>query len=226
LNISRADIFKQERTRFIFTDYSDVFTLLSGKRQNKRDYGTTFLFYNSQRETCFYDKELEMRMRDGARDLFSSHTLRGESRLLTKKAVNRSGLLTLTDLQTNYDAINDIHVKSMRDVFTVSDFTSGGELYMTSSDVERELLYYKQLYGTLGLSQVKRCITLYGLNYILESYSVERFINVALSLSDNKNKRDLKAKIEKFLREKALGARAFPGRQKQLYDELRQKFAV
>jgi len=225
-DISRLDIFKQEQTRYITSDYRDVFTLLSGRRQQKRDYGESFLFYNSQRETMFYDKQIEQGIRDGLKDLSASHTLRGESRLLTKKAVNRSGLVTLSDLQKDYDVINDIHSRNMKDIFTVKSFESGADLYLTSSDVERELLYIKQLYGTLGLSQVRRYISQYGLKYILENYSAERFINVACSLSDNKNLRDLKAKLDKYFRTETLGAKSLPSKQRQLYDELRQKFAV
>jgi hypothetical protein len=39
-----------------FVAYSPAFSMMRGRRQRQRDYGTTYLFSNKQHEACFYDK--------------------------------------------------------------------------------------------------------------------------------------------------------------------------
>jgi len=58
--ISRLDCFRNIHADMPFIDYRPVFELASAQRQDKRQYGTTYLWHNTQHELCCYDKRHEL----------------------------------------------------------------------------------------------------------------------------------------------------------------------
>jgi hypothetical protein len=91
MRISRLDAFRNIYAEETFEDYTSIFKMLKAKRQNRRDYGSTYLWSNNERETCIYDKLAEVKSRGGSVAGLPANTLRFEYRLLKSRSV-KAGL--------------------------------------------------------------------------------------------------------------------------------------
>lgn len=83
-SLSRVDTFQNIITEEPFFTYSPIFSLLQASRKVRRDYGTTFLWSNTQQELCIYDKLVEMESRKIDVSHYPAQTMRFEYRLLNK----------------------------------------------------------------------------------------------------------------------------------------------
>lgn len=226
-SLSRLDIFRQQRTRFAFTDYSPVFTMLTGTRQNKRDYGTTYLFYNTRREVAFYDKEVEeaMRARKELSLISPSNLVRAEARLLRKQTINNAGLVTVDNLVKEYPAIEAVYKKEMAGVLR-NNGSIDGQLCLALNGIEQEFVEAKRIYGRLSVREITRIMARYGIEQLLALYGLDNVVEMAQKYSDTKNKREVKRKLLRHIQEVSIGAKAIPNKLKELFDELYVAFAV
>jgi len=90
-SISRIDCFRNIETDRSFIDYVPVFRHAHAKRQQLREYGTTFLWYNRQWQACVYDKWRQET--DAGRDMpagIKGNLIRIEIRDLNGKKVRSS----------------------------------------------------------------------------------------------------------------------------------------
>ncbi len=224
-NLSRIDVFRQEKTDRTFNEYAPVFSLLQGKRQQKRDYGTTYLFHNTLRELCCYDKGVEKAYHEGLRNVAPTNDMRIENRLLKARSIKTTGLQTANDLLNNFDSITGIYLSGAKGIFT-EEVKNNKVLSLGTSFVENELIQLRDIYKKLGVKEIRKFILRYGVLAISESVSIDNFINSVLRISDAKNKRDLKAKIDKIIKGAIIGIKAIPSKTSELYEELYFKFAV
>lgn len=119
--VSRLDTFQNVYSAESFADYATLFRLLRAKRQQRRDYGTTFLWANTQREICVYDKVAEIKNRGGSFEAYPENTIRFEYRLKSSKAIKRElGLGKLKDLQ-NFDGVKAAYQQAMqKNIFSLT----------------------------------------------------------------------------------------------------------
>lgn len=94
-NVIRADLFRNGLMKYSPLFYFPIIEELpSGRRMQKRGYGETVLFLNKERETCFYDKILELSLKHGkehAKEIaeLPKNVLRAEIRMLRGRVVER-----------------------------------------------------------------------------------------------------------------------------------------
>lgn len=101
--LSRVDTFQNIITEEPFFSYSPLFSLLQASRKVRRDYGTTFLWSNTQQELCVYDKLAEMENRKIDISHYPAQTMRFEYRLLNKgKIENVIGFSKLKELPSQW----------------------------------------------------------------------------------------------------------------------------
>jgi hypothetical protein len=228
--LSRVDLFKQDTFRYSFLDYVPVFAMLNGKRQQKRDYGTTFLYGNTQRELCVYDKGVERQNSEGNRDVTPTNEVRAELRLLFHRPVMKAtGWDTVTDLVKNYGDLTTVFNSEIRKYLNVSidQAHERHQYYLFSGDIVKEVDFLKQLHGgKLGIKQAKQYIYGKAVYCLSEGVSLPVIIDTVVRCSDYSNKRVMKSRIEKDVKELLFTWKAIPGQLKQLYDELYLKFAV
>lgn len=223
-SLSRLDLFRQQKTAGNFLDYVPVFGLLRGQRMNKRDYGTSFLFHNGQREVCFYDKDQESAIKEGRKLNVSSNNIRAEVRLLKHTSIKDTGYNLMTDILNNYEGLQDVYRKQMKAV--LKDFSQVGGTYLVQSDLYEEARQIKESTGIFGRKEFKLLINFYGVSSILEGMSFENFLQTILYVSDNKNKRDLQSFVTKFLQKYSFNYKKSDQDLKKLYEDLYLKFVA
>ncbi len=145
-SMSRVDAFKTIQTDEPYPAYHSVLSMLQGQRMAKRDYGTTFLWANTQQEICIYDKLVEMQQRKASVAGFPENSVRFEHRMLKARKVQKTlGMKTVADLLAGYDHVRDTYNAVMeKQLFrrTVSDVAM-----LTSTQLEEELAYYQDVLG-------------------------------------------------------------------------------
>jgi len=113
---------------------------LQGKRQEKRLYGTTVLFKNTQQQTCFYDKVLEMELKGGC-SIDLPDTLRAEYRLLNAKKVKT--VLNYEDgtVRELLDCWNKLNIQYTDHIQTgIMQYEPADYIQLLSSELERDFI--------------------------------------------------------------------------------------
>lgn len=229
--LSRVDLVKQDRFRYLFTEYSPVFSMLNGKKQFKRTYGDTITFGNRQRECCIYDKGRQVQEMDGMKDVTPTNQVRAELRLLFHRTVTRTlEMDTTRDLVTNYDQVTDIYNREIRKYLTIpSDQVNGpGSQYVLfPGDPEQEMNYVKELNGgRFGMKEATMYMTGKFMLYLANGMTVDGFIDLVVRVSDYKNKRELRTRLRRYTKRVLLFGNVLPNRMKELYDEIYLRLAV
>jgi hypothetical protein len=112
--LSRVDAFKTVEAQEPYFAYHPVLAMLRGQRMAKRDYGTTFLWSNTQQEICVYDKLEEMRKRKVNVSGLAVNSIRFEHRMLkAKKVRDVLGMKSVSDLLDGYDHVRDTYHRVM-----------------------------------------------------------------------------------------------------------------
>lgn len=107
-NLSRIDTFKNVITEEPFLSYSPLFSTLQASRKIRRDYGTTFLWSNTQQELCIYDKIEEMDKKKINTSHYPDQTMRFEYRLLNKRKIeNAMGFSEVRELPKNWEEMKE-----------------------------------------------------------------------------------------------------------------------
>jgi len=119
-SISRIDTFRNVITEEPYMQYADLFRILRGKRKLKRDYGSTFLWHNTQEQLTIYDKIAEMKIKKVDIRNYPVNTMRFEHRLLNKrKAKNVLGFSAVEAIADNWQVIKDKTRQAWeRDIFS------------------------------------------------------------------------------------------------------------
>jgi hypothetical protein len=228
--LSRLDLFKQDTFRYNFLDYVPVFSMLNGKRQQKRDYGTTYLYGNTQRELCVYDKGVEQQNSEGAKEVTHTNQVRAELRLLFHRPVMKAtGMDTVTDLVNGYGDLTSVYNSELRKYLNVriDPYNERHQYYLFSGDIAKEVNYLKDLHGgRLGIKQAKQYIYGKALYCLIDSNNLPVIIDTVVRCSDYSNPRVMKSRIERDVKELLLTWKSIPGQLKELYDELYLRFAV
>lgn len=224
-DLSRVDLFRGAITDNVFLNYVPIFQLLHGKRQNRRDYGTSFLYGNTQRQSMFYDKAVERAIRQGENIKGSTNDVRCEHRLLTKKSVQPTGLVVTNDLLKSFNDLHQVYLKGVRSVFQSEDLEQSIQA-VTSNEWTRLFYELKAERGRLTLRELDKVGALYGWHHILGLTSIDRIIFAFCEASDNANKRDLAIKARKKIQGLLIGRVARKTDYKTMYSELYKKFAA
>jgi len=111
-SLSRIDTFKNVITEEPFLSYSPLFSTLEASRKIRRDYGTTFLWSNTQQELCIYDKIAEMEKKKIETSHYPAQTMRFEYRLLNKRKIdNVMGFSEVRELPGRWEELEKNFIK-------------------------------------------------------------------------------------------------------------------
>ncbi len=231
-NLSRIDTFQNIITEEPFTTYSPVFSLLQASRKLRRDYGTTFLWSNSQQELCVYDKIEEMSHRKIETASYPAQTMRFEFRLLNKKKIETAlGFSQVKDISANWGGVKENFKEAWeKNIFSMEV----GEIeVMASEQVFNEMKYFYEKYGRDYLDYY---IKLYGGYLIAQHVGVEPIRLAIKRLEEGKDRETIKKKVqratkrlEEAKKEVELIRGIGEGRSKSLstlYNELRKKVCL
>ena len=118
-SLSRIDTFQNVITEEPFFSYSPLFSLLQASRKVRRDYGSTFLWSNTQQELCVYDKIAEMENRKLETSHYPAQTMRFEYRLLNKKKIEKAmGFSKVKELPSHWGDFKETFKKAWeKDIF-------------------------------------------------------------------------------------------------------------
>ena len=112
--VGRLDAAKTEAMREPFAGYTPVLSRLEGKRAQRRDYGSTMLWGNTQWEICGYDKREEMSRAKLRTDGLPANALRMELRAMkAQKVRSLFGLRTVRELRDGLDHVRDVYRSEM-----------------------------------------------------------------------------------------------------------------
>jgi hypothetical protein len=113
--ISRMDACKRVETVEPFQTYTSVLSALQGQRMHKRDYGTTFLWHNTQQEVAVYDKIAEMTHRKNSTAGLPKNVISFEHRLLkARKVQDTLGMKTVKDLLSDFGHVHACYATAMQ----------------------------------------------------------------------------------------------------------------
>lgn len=218
--VSRLDAFRNVYSEEAFLDYTPLFKLLRAKRQLRRDYGSTFLWSNTQREICVYDKNEEVRLRGGATSNTPPNTIRFEYRLLNTRVTKRdTGIDRLRDIN-NLDGVRDAYKEALTKHLFCLDVNEIDIL--ASTQLENLLQGYRdsgnrywvnQFKQDFGAYMVLNMTNLETLQAILERVAGNRQTAWRV-IKDFEKSRNTLALYDKTVNNKTLG---------DLYNELRGK---
>jgi hypothetical protein len=141
--LSRLDAFKTVQTQEPYQCYHPVLSMLQAKRQSKRDYGTTFLWGNTQQETCVYDKLEEMRRRKQPVVGLPRNSMRFEWRgLKPRKVRDTLGMKTAGDLLEGFDHVQATYKRLLEDQLFKRDVSNLE--FQSVKDIEAQLAVFIQ----------------------------------------------------------------------------------
>jgi hypothetical protein len=153
--ISRLDACRRVETIEPFQTYSSVLSALQGTRMHKRDYGTTFLWHNTQQEVAVYDKIAEMTHRKHSVAGLPKNSISFEHRLLKARKVRDAlGMKTVSDLLSDFGHVEKCYVTAMqKQLFKlpVADVQA-----LSSRGLAEQLEVFKQLHPRTWLAAWQR----------------------------------------------------------------------
>jgi len=121
INISRAIVTRLDCLRDLVTcepysSYQPLFDLLSARRMQERNYGTTYYWQNSQQTFCVYDKRQELMLSGTNCGDLPANLLRIEHRLETGRRVKAVlGLCTVSELLKSYGDLPGHYRQALRE---------------------------------------------------------------------------------------------------------------
>jgi len=220
--LSRLDTFKNIEPEEHFSSYYGLFQTLNAKRTAKRDYGTTFLYSNTQQEFCVYDKKEEMRNRKLNTEGLPE-TMRFEHRLLNKTKINSVyGFTGVKDIfKGGYEVIREKQIESWR--INLFKYEADEVLVLGSRQIEQEMRAYRERHGRNWLQYY---IKSYG-SYYLTQYAGKEAVGIALmNIEEDRVKAWRANKILEEAERELLNMKKIEGTNKtmaQLYEELKNK---
>lgn len=238
--ITRLDVFKNIEVSKSYEYYSPIFQSLQMSRRKKRDYGTTYLYENSQREICIYDKIEEMKIKYKSEiDKYlnpvqlQSNVIRFENRLIKPASVKKGlgyGRIKYLLTEEGYGALEDNYYDTMK--YEIFKLPSVGveKIYIERDRLLSELTYFKNC--SSYRYWLNKFFSHYGLLNIQQHISYEDFTDVVLEVrginSNDNQARRIKSDIRKKWVDSKTQGTLFNSiengvTQGHLYNELKEK---
>lgn len=229
--VSRVDIFKMLKTDYEFMNYVEVLSLLDFKRLDKnRDYGTTLLSYNNQRQFAIYDK-IEEEIIKAKREKNSNYNtrqkhdrMRFEYRLLKSKSVkSQIGFTTVKEYHKNYDQVE-------RAFYEYTQATFGKEpenvTKLIIEDFRQGLIEYKNR----GLKNPIEQFIQHHISFpqIEQQIGTDQFVRIIKEEFNRKTAGEWKKKIREAIKENKLSSMDFTTKENyiSLYSEIKRKLLI
>jgi hypothetical protein len=216
--VCRLDATKNVCTNEDFNSYYSVLSNLPCKLKNRRDYGNSFLFNNTQQQLSIYDKLAEMQSKKQNIGGLPK-TIRFEQRFLKRQKVKAYlGLTSVSDVINNLDHVAERYRDSMRsNIFKLDTFKYE---VTTAQQFVSELIALKHLHAYA----VSSYLMLKGYQSIANSedaflVAVEEVSGNRMAVSRAKKKLH-QLKMESMSLETPLKSKKTSA---QLYHELREK---
>ena len=195
--LTRVDTFKNIITEEPFLTYSSLFSILQASRLMKRDYGTTFLWGNTQQEFCVYDKLAEMEHRKLETSHYPAQTMRFEYRLTDKRKIEKTlGFSKVKEIPPHWGELKTGFKQAWEDkLFNVK--VEEVEI-MASEQVFSEMKYFQERYGKYYYERYKR---VFGA-YLIDMYVGIEPVKMAIKrLEEGNGKEAVKKKIQRATKE-------------------------
>lgn len=221
LKVSRVDTFQNVYASENFSDYVPVFQLLRAKRQNRRDYGSTFLWENSYRQLCVYDKVTEVENRGLSVTGLPKNTIRFEYRLLRSKSVSHAlKIKTAASLFENLGSVREMYRDAMK--YHLFDLDTSEVNRLVSSEVRTVVKHYYENGGRFWVSNMLKD---YGAYSIARLVDLENFESIVSEIAGNRMTAYRVVKQVRESRNKVSMLKVLDcGKTiEQLYQELKQK---
>ena len=220
--LSRVDLFRNVSAAEPFRCYAPLFDALEARRKQKRDYGSTFLWHNTLREVCVYDKKAELEAAGFETQGLPKNFLRFEYRCLKPRTVLEvvdCGGNTVGDLVRGYGAVRTSYRRAMaNELFraTPSDVEA-----FSGSQLEQDMRAFKARYGRVWLARFTEA---FGARELSKLADVDTLRELVERLSGDRNKA---WRFAKKLRQYALDFESVGERPtvtlRSLYEELQGK---
>jgi len=182
LRVGRIDTFQNVYADETFNDYIPVFQLLRAKRQNRRDYGSTFLWENSYREICVYDKLTEIQNRGYEVKGYPQNTIRFEYRLLRSKSVKTAlKIKTVGKLFENLGSVREMYLDAME--YHLFDLENNEVKRLVSSELRAVVKHYYENSGRYWLTNMLKD---YGAYSIARLSDLSEFENIVEDVAGNR----------------------------------------
>ncbi len=194
-SLSRIDTFQNVITEEPFFSYSPLFSLLQASRKVRRDYGSTFLWSNTQQELCVYDKIAEMENRKLETSHYPAQTMRFEYRLLNKKKIEKAmGFSKVKELPSHWGDFKETFKKAWeKDIFKMEV----GEVEILASKQVRLLLEHFR--NENERNYIDSLFDFYGAYTLGRDYGITP-LKIAIRELEQENKTDretIKKKIQR-----------------------------
>lgn len=177
MKIVRIDIAGQNQMSRPVHQYNQAFSFCKMKRaKNQRQYEGGYLFGNSQKQSLFYDKGMELENRGIGLMYGEENLMRGEVRLLKPQSV--AALFKLDTLEVlNELSPGDIenHYKAFLNRNLFINQYEGEQLCFDFGSESKRLMWYRNEYGRSGLWRYLAEVSLEII--LIRCGSVEVFIN-------------------------------------------------
>jgi hypothetical protein len=165
-NLSRVDLAQDSHLPDQVKSYIEVMRMLRGKRMKSKEYPDGFLFSNTLRQFCFYDRGEKIRL-DGGEEL-SNNLGRGELRMTKKISVEKTlGISTFRQMvDTEPDQLECIYHNFVSDDIFKSRLDP---TEMNGINIESEISLFTDCYATMKRG---------GVNRYLEDFGIDQVINL------------------------------------------------
>lgn len=166
-SIVRTDLAKDVHLPDQVKSYIEVMKMLKGRRMKSKEYPDGFLFHNTLRQFCFYDRGEKIRVDGGVEA--SKNLGRGELRMIKKSSVEKTiGISTFGQMMDTdpeqFDCI--YHNFVSEDIFK----SRLDPIQMNSLDIQSEISLFRDCYGTMKRGGVMRYLEDYGIEQVLNMH--------------------------------------------------------
>lgn len=191
-DLSRVDLFRNALINEPFCSYISLLSRLNGKRQHKKEFGTTFLWGNAQWSSIIYEKRVEMIHRRCTELPKQKNVIRGECQLKRRK-LNSVGLCKVSDLWKRYADLPAIYAKLLKDtIFSVPFIDSD---VIGASQLESEMLTYFRKCKRNWLPEYFQAV---GIAHLCGTAGPETVLATLAKITESEGKRNNESK-QKYL---------------------------
>lgn len=164
-NLSRVDLAQDAILPDQVKSYIEVMRMLRGKRMKSKEYPDGFLFSNTLRQFCFYDRGEKIRL-DGGKEL-SKNLGRGELRMTKKISVEKTlGISTFRQMMD----IEPDQLDCIYHNFVAEDIFKSrlDPIEMNGIHIESEMALFSDFYATMKRGGVNRYLEDFGIDQVLK----------------------------------------------------------
>lgn len=221
--LSRLDLFKNVETREPFACYAPLFEAMEAKRLHKRDYGTTYLWHNTQREYCVYDKRQELAQAGVSTKSLPDNVIRFEWRLLKGAKLRQAlGMNSVSDMLSRYGELNARYRSGMTE--ELFRYQPAAVEAWSGVELEADMRYFMEQYGRNWLDRYLEAV---GASWLVERADIKTVCEVVKRVTGDRQKSSrLAKKLQQYKLDLTLRREAPPVTLRSLYDELKRKLTA